>query len=95
MTGDPVSGVPSADRYRGNGANDMPDRYAETRGRGDAGSFCSLPTTIEEEVANGGWTRTNRPTGPNPRRLYTTGMRGESDIDDDPVPDGMGGYKDG
>ena len=82
---DPVSGVPDVGRYDHN------------PGRGDAGHYRTLPTTLEEEANAGGWLANSTPTGDGElRRLMTIGMRGEPDFDDDPVPDSTGGcYTDG
>lgn len=95
----PVSNVPDADRYRGNGAASTPDRYGELRGRGPAGTFNHVGVTLEEEAEFGGWLPNDRPTttppfmqgndarltqSMAPRDLFTVGMRGESGYDDDP-----------
>ena len=91
MRGEPTKGVDTDNlRYR----NMENGHIGPLIGRDGAGTFDSLPTTLEEEASNGGWTNSNRPTGPAPRRLYTLGMRGEPGYDDDPVPDGRGGYTD-
>jgi hypothetical protein len=88
----PVAGVPTdpevlrhyaehhpadAMRYAGHSADDV---------RGDSGVYVTLPTTLEEEALNGGWLASSMPTGPPPRQLFTLGMRGEPDFDDDPSP---------
>lgn len=88
----PVEGVPDDARFpEGYG------RYAEFRGRGPAGSYRTLPATLEEEARAGGWLPNATPTGSEGslNRLYTIGMRGEPDFDDDPVPSpGTGCYTD-
>lgn len=84
---DPVSGVPEHTRYR-----NLDGRYGPSTGKGDAGSYESKPTTLEEEARGRGWLPGARPTGPDPIDLYTVGMRGEPGYDDDPSPspDGVG-----
>ncbi len=58
--------------------------------RGPAAEYRSLPFTLEEEAASGGWLPGATPTcadgAPPLQRLYTIGMRGEPDLDDDPRP---------
>lgn len=88
----PVNGVPDVGRYE----RGMDGRYGELHGRGDAGTFRTLPATLEEEAQAGGWLPNSTPTGEgNLKRLMTIGMRGEPDFDDDPVPSPRGGYADG
>lgn len=86
----PVAGVPDDARF--------PEGYgrdADFRGRGPAGTYRTLPATLEEEAAAGGWLPNATPTGSpeSLNRLFTIGMRGEPSFDDDPLPEpGEGRY---
>lgn len=84
---DPVSGVPDAGRYSETNITE----------RGDAGTYRWRAATIEEENQHGGWLPNETPTGDNGNLidLFTIGSRGDPDLDNDPVPDPAGGYKQG
>lgn len=76
------------------------ERYAmrstvDGRAQSSGGVYISLPTTLEDEVNNGGWLHSSVPTGPKPRQLFTLGMRGEPGYDDDPTPDTTNSYQQG
>lgn len=70
-------------------------RYDETRdfSRGPGGHRDSTPTTLEEEVAQGGWTKVTTGDGTPPYGNVTIGMRGDPDGDDDMTSDGNGSYR--
>ena len=87
---DPVVGVPNHNRGYDNASQ---DRYHTLIGKGDAGCYVTLPCTLEEEARNGGWLPGAHPTGPPPRQLFTLGMRGEPDFDDDPSPTTTNSYR--
>jgi len=90
----PLSGVPYNERYDGAEQGRYHDEVDFHRG--DGGTFNHVAVTLEDEVKMGGWLPNNRPTGPEPRDLWTTGMRGEPQMDDDPAmtPDGQVSHSD-
>lgn len=50
------------------------------------------PTTIEEEIYDGGWNRIQRPVGAEPQDVSTSGGRGEGDNKDFDTADNHGMY---
>lgn len=79
--------------------HDVPEvgRYDEARdySRGPGGMFDAVPTTLEEEVAQGGWTKRTTGEGTPPYVNVTLGMRGDPDGDNDLTSDLKGSYRDG
>lgn len=80
-----------------NPMHDVPvvGRYDEARdySRGPSGRSDSTPTTLEQEVAQGGWTKRTRPEGMPNYAIVTIGMRGDPDGDDDQTSDTNGSYR--
>jgi hypothetical protein len=92
----PVTGVPTdPETIRYTARATRYDDNVTGLDRGPSGVYVTLPTTLEEEVQAKGWLPGAMPTGDPPRELFTTSMRGEPGLDDDPNPTTGNSYKHG